>query len=115
PHGNVAIFVDRGADHRAAIFAKPRRVIGSAAKQRNAEGGAADDHAFRFIDCAGAPSEAPKTSSARASDSGVPMSINLKHSVNAARERRGNCSKTSRSSDPAVPAAITSSSCAETK
>src|ERR1700686_3680460 len=46
-HADVAIFVDCGADHRAAMLAKPRRIIAAAAKQRDAKWGAADDHAGR--------------------------------------------------------------------
>src|SRR4051812_38048510 len=49
PHRDVAILVDGGAEDRAAMLAKPSRVVGPAAEQRNAEGGAGDDHTARFI------------------------------------------------------------------
>src|SRR5271169_3966800 len=79
-HADVAIFVDRGADHGAAVLAKPRRIIGAAAEQRDAKWGAADDHAGR---CSNLATKAP---SASLSDSGVPMSMKAKRPAKAASE-----------------------------
>src|SRR5215472_1738990 len=113
-HADVAIFIDRGADHRAAVLAKPGRIVGPAAEQRNAEWGAADDHA-------GSPPTmvpanlAPMTRSAALSDSGVPMSMKAKRPASAANDPAGAAAKTSRSSETAVPAAISSSSAAENR
>src|SRR5580658_3684724 len=108
-HTDVAIFVDRGADHRAAVLAKPRRVIGSAAKQRDAKRGAADDHAGRCSNLA------PKTRSASLSDSGVPMSMKANGPAKASSEPEAARPNTSRSSETALPPAISSSSAAENR
>src|ERR1700731_972109 len=105
--GDVAIFVDRGPDHRAAVLAKPRRIIGATAEQRDAKRGAADDHAGRWSNLA------PKTRSASLSDSGVPMSMKAKGPAKASSEPEAAKPNTSRSSETAPLAAISSSSAAE--
>ncbi len=43
-HADIAIFVDRRADHRAAVLAEPRRIVGPASEQRDTKRRAADDH-----------------------------------------------------------------------
>src|SRR5580700_7141144 len=108
-HADVAIFVDRGADHRAAVLAKPRRIIGATAEQRNAKRGAADDHADRSSNLA------PKTPSASLSDSGVPMSMKANRPAKASSEPEAARPNTSRSSEAALPSAISSSSAAENR
>src|SRR5580692_4371743 len=108
-HADVAIFVDRGADHRAAVLAKPRRIIGAAAEQRNTKRGAADDHAGRWSNLA------PKTRSASLSDSGVPMSMKANRPAKAASEPEAARPNTSCSSEVALPPAISSSSAAENR
>ena len=40
----VAILVNAGRQHRAAMRAVPRRIIGAAAEERNAKGSSTDDH-----------------------------------------------------------------------
>jgi hypothetical protein len=40
----IAVLVDGGAEHCAAVISVPRRVIGAATKKRNAKGSPADDH-----------------------------------------------------------------------
>src|SRR5580700_10123762 len=108
-HADVAIFVDRGADHRAAVLAKPRRIIGAAAEQRDAKRGAADDHTSRCSNLA------MKTRSASLSDSGVPMSMKANGPAKASSEPEAARPNTSRSSDAALPAEISSSSAAENR
>src|SRR5580700_1559159 len=108
-HADVAIFVDRGADHRTAVLAKPRRIIGAAAEQRDAKRGAADDHAGRWSNLA------PKTRSASLSDSGVPMSMKANRPAKASSEPEAARPNTSRSSEAALPSAISSSSAAENR
>ena len=44
-HADVGVFVDRGADDRAAMLAEPRRIVGSATEERNSEWRTTDDHA----------------------------------------------------------------------
>ncbi len=41
---DVAVLVDRGREHRAAVAPHPGRVIGAAAEERDAKGSAGDDH-----------------------------------------------------------------------
>src|SRR5262249_18558266 len=96
----VAIFVRRGGDDRTAMLAEPGRIMGPAAEQGNAEWCAADDHAGR----------PPITCSAALSDSGVPMSMKAKRPTNASSVPAGAIPNTSRSSEAALPAAISSSS-----
>src|SRR5580700_10180235 len=108
-HADVAIFVDRGADHGAAVLAKPRRIIGTTAEQRYAKRRAADDHRSRCSNLA------MKTRSASLSDSGVPMSMNAKRPANASSEPEGARPNTSCSSETALPAAISASSAAENR
>src|SRR3984893_1967264 len=108
-HADVAIFVDRGADYRAAVLAKPRRIVGAAAEQRDAKRGAADNHVGRCSNLA------PKTRSASLSDSGVPMSMNAKRPAKALREPEGAAPNTSCSNEVALLAAISSSSAAENR
>ena len=43
-HAQIAVLVDRHAEHRATMLADPVGVIGPAAEQRHAEGRPADDH-----------------------------------------------------------------------
>src|ERR1700686_4511790 len=97
-HADVAIFVDSGPDPRPPALAKPRRIIGAAAEQRDAKRGAADNHARRL------PTLALMTCSARLSDSGVPISMNANRPANASSEPAGARAKTSCSSDTALPA-----------
>ena len=44
PNGDVAILVDGKAEHGAAVFTKPLRIIGPAAEKRHSERGTADNH-----------------------------------------------------------------------
>ena len=44
--GEVAVLVDRGGQHGAAVLAVPGRVVGAAAEERDAKRRAADDHAI---------------------------------------------------------------------
>src|SRR5580693_2653333 len=108
-HADVAIFVDRGADHRTAVLAKPRRIIGAAAEQRDAKRGAADDHAGRSSNLAA------KRPAASFSDSGVPMSMKANRPAKASSEPGAARPNTSRSSEVARLAAISSSSAAENR
>src|ERR1700730_2775129 len=108
-HADVAIFVDRGADHRTAVLAKPRRIIGAATEQRDAKRGAADDHAGRCANLA------PKTRSASLSDSGVPMSMKANRPAKASSDPDAARPNTSRSRELALPPAISSSSAAENR
>src|SRR5579884_1582923 len=43
-HADVAIFVDRGSDHRTAVLLEPVRIVSATAEQRNAKWCTADDH-----------------------------------------------------------------------
>src|SRR5580692_10068673 len=108
-HADVAIFVDRGADHRAAMLAKPRRIIGAAAEQRDAKRGAADDHADRSSNLAA------KRPAASFSDSGVPMSMKANGPAKASSAPGAARPNTSRSRETALPPAISSSSAAENR
>src|SRR5262245_11125513 len=110
PRTDIAIFVDRASDHRAAVLAEPIGIIGAAAEQRKSEWRSADDHV-----CKPRVAPSPSTLSASASVSGVPISMNLKHPAKAASDPAGNLSKTSRSIETARPAAISSSKAAERK
>src|SRR5690606_13470348 len=73
PHADVAIFVDRHAQHGAAVLAIPGRVIRTSAEQRNAEGGAADDHATSREGCGSRAMAWARMAPAAARDSGVPI------------------------------------------
>src|SRR5579863_6767553 len=42
---DVAIFVDRSGESRAAMLAEPDGIVGATAEERDAEGGSAHDHA----------------------------------------------------------------------
>jgi hypothetical protein len=44
PSGDVTRFIDRCRQDRAAMLAVPDRVVGAAAKKRNAKWGARNDH-----------------------------------------------------------------------
>src|SRR5262249_32935490 len=115
PRADIAIFVDRGSDHCPAMLAEPVRIIGAAAEQRKTEWRAADDHVCRPWLMLSPNPPLPRTLSASASVSGVPISMNLKHPAKAASDSAGNLSNTSRSIELALPAAISSSKAAERK
>src|SRR5437667_10837025 len=40
----IAVFVDRGRQHRTTVFAIPLGIVGAATEERDSKGCAADDH-----------------------------------------------------------------------
>src|SRR5688572_4651398 len=102
--GDVAVLVDRGAEHGAAMLAIPFRIVGAAAEQRKPERGAADDHSLE-------PSL--KNAGASASEAGVPMTMNRAWRLAACRVASGSRLRKSLSSDGPVEAASRASSVGE--
>src|SRR5215831_10458259 len=92
PNAEVAVFVDRRAQHGAAMLPIPGRIIRAPAEQRNSKWSPADNHPGAF--------SAVTYSAAWAKLSGVPMSRNRPEVVKASSDPAGARCRTSRSSDP---------------
>ena len=100
--GDVAVLVDRGAEHGPAMLLEPGGIVGAAAEEGDAKGRAGDDHAV-------APAAA-RTAGAAARLAGVPISMKWPVVGKAAMLPGGSRSRRSRSSEHGPMPASRSSS-----
>src|SRR5262245_26300845 len=84
-HADVTVLVDGHAEHGAAVFAVPGRIVGPASEEGDAEGCAADDHATSRAGWDERRMARASTAGASARDSGVPISMKAASPAGMAR------------------------------